>query len=233
MNNYTTNSNGFTFSTLLASSVHDLKNILGSVLESLDWLSNNISNLNDEQTKEFTKTSKLIAKINSELMELLCFYKFENNQYSLACLEHNVAECLQNQMLFIGSLIKREQIELTCNCDEDLTWRFDQTLVNTAIRNAAMNALKYAKKQLKFSAMEEHGLLKLQIADDGEGYPSAMLGKVEKYIGNVDVNTNSTGLGLYFAEKVAKMHVVNNKQGYLELTNDNTLGGASFNLYLP
>jgi K+-sensing histidine kinase KdpD len=226
-------SNVFTFSTLLASSVHDLKNVLSSVLESLDWLSNNINNLNDEQANEFTKTSQLIAQANSELMELLCFYKFENDQYLISSLEHNVAECLEFQMLFISSLVKRGQITVTVNFDEELMWRFDQTLVNTAIRNAAMNALKYAKKQIKLSARVEHGLLKLQVADDGNGYPSSMLGRVEEYVGNIDLNTNSTGLGLYFAEKVAKMHIVNKQQGYLELTNDNILGGAAFNLYLP
>ena len=225
--------NNFTFATLLASSVHDLKNVLSSVLESLDWLNNNVADLTDEQDQEFDKVSQLIAQVNSELMELLCFYKFENNQYSVTCIEHNVAECLESQMLFIRSLVKRGQIEISLACNEELVWNFDQTLINTAIRNAAMNALKFAKKQLKFSAVEENGLLKLQVADDGNGYPDYMLGRVEEYVGKVDVSTNSTGLGLYFAEKVAKMHIVNSKQGYLELTNANSLGGASFNLYLP
>ena len=232
MNEHTTSSN-FTFATLIASSVHDLKNVLSSVLESLDWLSNNLNGLTDEQTQEFSKVSRLIAQVNSELMELLCFYKFENDQYSMTCIEHNVAECLEAQALFIKSLVSKEQITVTFVCDEELTWSFDQTLVNTAIRNAAMNALRYAKKSLVISAIKENGFLKLQIADDGHGYPSAMLGKVEGYVGQADLNTNSTGLGLYFAEKVANMHIADNKHGYLELTNDNPLGGASFNLYLP
>lgn len=225
---------GFTFATLLASSVHDLKNVLGAVLESLDWLGRNVNALNDEQNSEFERASQLVATVNSTLMELLCFYKFENNQYSMTRLEHNVAECLESQALFISSLIKRGQIEVVVACEEDLVWSFDQTLVNTAIRNAAMNALKYAKKQLKLSAIAENGFLKLQIDDDGVGYPVAMLGRVdEDRSSGVDLATNSTGLGLYFVGKIAKMHIVNNVPGYLELTNDSLLGGASFKLYIP
>ncbi len=225
--------NEFTFATLLASSVHDLKNVLGSVLESLDWLGSNVNGLNDEQNCEFEKINQLIATVNSSLMELLCFYKFENDQYSMSCIEHNVAECLESQALFIKSLIKRGQIEILVDCNEELVWNFDQTLVNTAIRNAAMNALKYAKKQLKLIAVEENGCLKLQIDDDGQGYPVTMLGRIEEHASGVDLNTNSTGLGLYFAEKIARMHVVNNIHGYLELTNNSSLGGASFKLYIP
>jgi len=226
--------NSFTFSTLLASSVHDLKNILSAVLESLDWLGSNVNDLTNEQNNEFEKASQLVAAVNSTLMELLCFYKFENDQYSMTRLEHNVAECLGSQALFIGSLIKRGQIEVIVDCDEELAWCFDQTLVNTAIRNAAMNALKYAKKQLKLSARAENGFLKLQIEDDGVGYPEAMLGRIDAELSRgVDLETNSTGLGLYFVGKIAKMHIVNNVPGYLELTNDSALGGAAFKLYIP
>ena len=47
------------------------------MLESLDWLRNNITQLTDEQEDEFIKSNKLVAKVNSELMELLCFYFFQ------------------------------------------------------------------------------------------------------------------------------------------------------------
>lgn len=233
MNEAFNQSEDFTFATLLAASVHDLKNVLASVLESLDWLNNNINNLTKEQQQEFSKTSQLVAHVNSELMELLCFFKFENKQYSMAYLEHNVAECLESQVLFMSSLVKTGQITINFSCDEELVWNFDQTLVNTAIRNAAMNALKVAKTKIQFLATIENGYLKLQVVDDGEGYPEAILGRLEGYIGKVDLNTNSTGLGLYFAEKVAKMHNNAGKQGYIELTNEKNSKGASFNLYLP
>ena len=56
---------GFTFSTLLASSVHDLKNILGAALESVAWLSDTTAGLTDEQSAEFKKVSRLLASVNS------------------------------------------------------------------------------------------------------------------------------------------------------------------------
>ena len=146
---------------------------------------------------------------------------------------HYVLECLESQALFVQSLISYDKLDIQLQCDEDLVWNFDQTLVNTAIRNAAMNALRYAKTKLQFSAKISQNFLQLQIADDGPGYPDHMLGKTLEKATTIDLDTRSTGLGLYFAEKVASMHTVNAVHGYLQLANNLNLPGAAVVLYIP
>ena len=221
------------FSTLLASSVHDMKNILGSVLESMDWLSGGIKELTDEESQEFQKVSQLVAHVNSELMQLLCFFKFEHGQYKTTIRESVVSEFLSLQQAFLQPLIKGDSCTIEIECDEELVWYYDETLISSAIRNAAMNALKFAKSKVVIQAIEVSGKLVFTVEDDGNGFPQDMLGLVDNRLSGVDFQTGSTGLGLYFAETVAKLHQNNQASGTLELKNHPKTGGAVFEMIIP
>ena len=143
------NQSEFSFSTLLAASGHDMKNILGTVLESLEWLREDVKELTDQQTSEFHKSIQLISHVNSELMQLLCMYKFENKQYSPQISQHVLEDFLEMQAAFLSPLLK-EGLEVTVDCDdEEMVWFFDEVMVSSAVRNAAMNALKFAKSNIK------------------------------------------------------------------------------------
>lgn len=218
----------FNFSTLLATSVHDIKNVLGSTLESLDWITNSGDELTREQSLELEQVSQLIALVNSQLMELLCLYKFEEEQYKLNIREGEIEDFLEMQRAFILPLVKQKQINIEIDCDEDLTWKYDEMLLSAAVRNALLNAIKFAKTKILLSAVETDGSLKIVISDDGAGFPDKLLGFVKDRIGEVDLNTGGTGLGLYFSEIVVEMHSKDNKQGHLELRNGEYLSGANY-----
>lgn len=221
------------FSTLMAASVHDMKNILGAVLESLDWLSSNIEPLDEKQSTEFQKSSQLLAHVNSELMQLLCIYKFEKKQYSLLLQDVEVEDFLSLQRAFLIPLVKGGLLSIDIDCDEELIWDFDEMLLSSAVRNAAMNALKFAKSKVLLTASKEENYLKITINDDGEGFPKKMLGVVENQVSTVDFSSGSTGLGLYFAEQVSKLHDKKDKPGRVVLDNGGQLGGACFHIFIP
>ena len=222
------------FATLMASSVHDVKNILATVLESVDWLLQRLQNLQPDEQEEFKKINHLLAGVNSELMQLLCFFKFENDQYSISTKEQLVDEFLDLQLAFLSPLLKgKDCCSLELDCADDLYWGYDEPLLATAIRNAAINSMKFAKSKIIISARKTDNYLQFSVEDDGPGFATEMLGKVNNRVSSVDFTTGSTGLGLFFAETVAKMHSANSKTGYLVLANDSRLGGAAFRLYIP
>lgn len=221
------------FSLILASSVHDMKNFLSTVLESLDWLSGRLGELEPEQFEEMQKINTLISRVNGDLMQLLCLYKFENNQYPLALRTHDLDEFLELQQAFLQPMLKNNNYRIDVKCeDESLTWKFDEILVSSAIRNAGMNALKYAKTVVQLSAKAENGSLILTVEDDGPGYPESMLGEIKDLRSSFNFSTGSTGLGLFFAEKVAELHSQRGINGHIELSNSSTLGGGIFKLIL-
>ena len=223
----------FSFATLMASSTHDLKNILGSVLESVDWLFDNAKSLNVEQRSELEKVAQLVAHVNSELLQLLCFYKFENEQYRLLIQEQDIESFINMQAAFFKSLIRTNKVKFTQEFDQNLTWFFDDVLLTTAVRNAVMNSIKHAKSKIILNVDIVNKFLCISVEDDGPGFPENMLGDFKDEIGDIDLTTNGTGLGLFFANQVAKMHVVKDKFGYIKLDKSQLLGGAKFSIYIP
>jgi hypothetical protein len=53
------------------------------------------------------------------------------------------------------------------------------------------------------------------------------------YKRTIDINTGSTGLGLYFSMLVAKSHTNKDREGYISIVNGGSLGGGVFTIYIP
>jgi len=105
---------------------------------------------------------------------------------------------------------------------------FDDALVRMALSNAVHNACRSARTRVRLAAREQDGMLVLEVADDGPGFPDAML----KNEGNAPSSASSrgTGLGLYLARKIAELHELEGRCGRIELSNN---GGAVFRMFLP
>ena len=96
-----------------------------------------------------------------------------------------------------------------------------------------MNCSRYTKHKLLLSASIDDDVLCLTVADDGGGYPKAMLEASSKIIEEVDVTAGNTHLGMYFAEQIAALHKQKNRVGYITLSNGEPLGGGVFQMFLP
>ena len=122
------------------------------------------------------------------------------------------------------------------------TWRidtdnplgfFDRELVASVIANVITNATRFAGHALLISIEEEANQLVICVNDDGPGYPQRMLERQEEFIQGIDSHSGSTGLGLYFAGRIAALHQRNGVGGYTRISNGGPLGGGVFSLYLP
>lgn len=105
---------------------------------------------------------------------------------------------------------------------------FDDALVRLALSNAVHNACRSARSRVRLAAREQGGMLVLEVADDGPGFPDATLANS----GNTPTSASSrgTGLGLYLARKIAELHKLEERCGHIELSNDK---GAVFRMFLP
>jgi signal transduction histidine kinase len=105
---------------------------------------------------------------------------------------------------------------------------FDDALVRLALSNALHNACRSAGSRIRLAAREQDGMLVLEVADDGPGYPDAML--ENKGDTPAVASDSGTGLGLYLARKIAELHKLEGRRGRIDLSND---GGAVFRMFLP
>ena len=218
------------FSTILASTVHDMKNSLGMMLDALDSILQDVPDTKTDPQYGIVQYES--SRVNSSLMQLLALYKIENNQLPFNPSYHNVYDFLEEQILVHAPLLTAKGFQYSIDVDDEAEAAFDEALISMVVSNIIGNAIRYAHSKILVQA-EVTEQLSITIFDDGPGYPAPMLELVGDYMAGINQSTGSTGLGLFFAQKVAQMHSHGNKQGVIELSNGGTLGGGIFRIRVP
>ncbi len=220
------------FETVLASTVHDMKNSLSLLLGQLDVISEQLAQ--DRDNLQAVSTLRYEAgRINCSLMELLTLYRLEKQQLGMNIHEVIVADLVDDCVAGHSMMASNNGIRLDTDCDDELIWFFDPDLVSIAINNILGNSIRYSSELVRISVKILDRQLLIQIDDDGSGYPQKLLDEVEDFSTGVNAQTGSTGLGLYFAATIAGCHQRQDRQGRIQLQNAVGLDGGSFQLYLP
>ncbi|MBU2967904.1 HAMP domain-containing histidine kinase [Pseudoalteromonas sp. C2R02] len=220
------------FSTVLGASMHDMKNSLCMLLQSIDLINEKIDH--DNQTRaELAQIHYEIARVNSNLLQLLALYKNNNKNFPLNVEEHYIDELVDELWAKNEMYIDNKQITCTCDVEEELAWFFDLDLVSNLLNDILVNALRYTKSKILITAKIVDKVLEINIYDDGNGYPDLMLNSPTDKMSSTNLINNRTGLGLYFANLIANAHETNNLRGSIELNNGGLLGGSIFTLKIP
>lgn len=219
------------FSTIIASTIHDVKNSLGVVLNSLDELL--CDDASAPPTARLAKLRSEAQHVNDNLVQLLALYKLENKGLALNIDEYFVRDFLEEILAAEKVVLESRNIELELECAGELAWYFDRDLIAGAVKNAINNALRHARSRIRVTAEENAQYLVLSVNDDGAGYPGEMLADGARRGHGVDFSSGNTGLGLYFTTRVAALHKNKDRQGLIELSNGHALGGACFSIKLP
>ena len=221
------------FSLIIASAVHDMKNSLGMLLQSVDSLCDDLPDQLQENAN--TVTIKYEAeRVNNYLIHLLGLYRIQNDRLTLNIDEYFLPDLFDEQKAQFGAVLAARGIQFETECDEFLSWYFDREIILGIINNALNNASRYTEKKIMLVAEERENCLVMEIHDDGPGYPEWMLNADPSQINNnINFKTGSTSLGLYFASEVAKLHKQKGVKGRISLSNGGRLGGGVFAVYLP
>ena len=228
--------NKMNFADILASTLHDTKNSLGILFNNLENIIASCREQNCVRHSEFYVLQYEIQRLNHSLIRLLSLYKAEKSQLTTNIDYHAMGDVLDEVAITHKILLNSRGIKLLTECEEGLCWTFDRNLIEGVLDNIINNAFRYAQTAVKMKASIENGYLVLQIEDDGQGYPPAMLINEEKqpeFKHEIDFKTGSTGLGLYFSMMVAAMHVNHDKKGFISIVNGGSMGGGVFSIYLP
>ena len=220
------------FSSILASSIHDMKNSIGMVLHSLDEM------ITDEGGNACTpeRAAQLqyeARRVNDNLIQLLTLYKGDSGRLAVNVHEDNVHDFLEERLLHSRTMLDFRGIELEIDCEYDLDWYFDRELIAGVLNNALDNAVRYTNDKLRLAAEVKDDYLVIHLEDNGRGFPEAMLVSGAPSGTGISFNTGRTGLGLYFSSLVAGVHTNRDHKGYIEQSNGGVLGGGVFSIYLP
>ena len=219
------------FSLLLASAVHDMKNSIGMLISTVETLDQSDFSGDNNPKPQLALLHAEATRINNDLVHLLGVYRLDQDQLFLDYQECFVFDLLQDQLTDNQIIFDANNLDVTIECDDSISWVFDEQLISDVICNVLTNAAKYSTKSILMRAEKVDGFLKISVIDDGNGYPEKMLQDPDALKDGLDVSTGSTKLGLFFASRIAAEHTNDNKRGYIQL--ENIESGGMFSLWLP
>lgn len=225
------------FASVLAAAVHDMKNSLSLLIQSIETLGSHVPNELKEAHNHISRTHYEASRLNSNLVQLLSLYRADMEQLPTTIDEHHVAGLLNDIVYSNQYYATQKSIELDIEVDEDLHWFLDYELIYLLLNDAVVNSMRYGNSHVSLKAHtqthEGHTFLAIEINDDGKGYPNEMLKPDLKQLHSVSVKNGRTGLGLFFARLIAHAHENKGHRGEISLVNGGTLDGGAFLVRLP
>lgn len=220
------------FSTVLATSIHDMKNSLFMLLESIKGL-DLADNLTSQQHQSVAGLHYQTSRINNTLMQLLSLYRDEKKQLPVYIEENSVndlvTEIVERHRLYLQS----RHIDVVVNIENDLVAYFDLDLITYLVGDIFINALRHTKDSVIISVYRSPAFLVISVEDNGSGYPQYMLDVNQRGCSTLNASKGAGGLGLIFAKKIAEQHTTDKYQGNISLENKANNGGSIFTLRLP
>ncbi|RFO96741.1 hypothetical protein DIC66_12055 [Rhodoferax lacus] len=223
------------FTDLIASCIHDMKNSLNLQVSALEGIALKSRETGDDAMfQDLGRVIYQANRMNLNLVELLSLYKLSKSIYPMDITEQAVAEVIEEAVMQNQSMMEFKGIVVSVDCAPDCYWYMDRELVKGVLVNALNNAYHYTTDKIHILATVKDKRLELRVEDNGQGYPQRML--INQDIPTdqgVSFETGSTGLGFYFSDQVARLHKNGRKRGSLAIENGGSLGGGCFVLRLP
>jgi signal transduction histidine kinase len=221
------------FSSVIAVAIHDMKNSLSLLMQSIEQMSNVIPKEVEQAHNSLNSVHYEANRMNTTLVQVLSLYRAEMDALPVNIDEVFVAE-LCDEIIESNALYTEQQdIKVDVEVDEDLSWYLDRELIYLMLHDVLINAVRYGCKAIHLSVNIENNSLVIRVEDDGPGYPSSMLEMSSKVLDQHCISEGRTGLGLFFARLIAHTHKNQDRRGSISLSNSPSSGGSIFTLTLP
>ena len=128
---------------------------------------------------------------------------------------------------------RKKNIHLECNVEDDLSTKFNSTMLEQALVNLVDNAIKYSEpdNKVELEAKQIGKEIVITVRDRGCGIPKEHLSRIFERFYRVDKGRSrkegGTGLGLSIVK-----HIVNSHRGRINVESSPGRGSA-FSIYLP
>lgn len=214
----------------LASTIHEAKNYLGHLADSIEQL---LSTHTDTPLDLASVARGQVQNLNHLLTQVLVHYRGVHAGYQLHTEQIDLEDYFEELSLRHQPTISAKNASLTLTIKTERAAFFDEQLINNVIDTLIANALSAGATKLTLVAehQQDHQL-KLQLTDNGPGFPPHLLTEDLSTVQAEHTEDNKTGLGLYLANQILQAHQNKSVSGSLQLSNSPT-GGANVCLYIP
>ncbi len=221
------------FETILASTIHDMKNSLGMLINAIDGLTQRMETTLPVMGQELHPVQAEARRLNNHLVQLLTLYRMGRGEFAVNPRQVMVSDFLHEAFFEFEAVFATGGLTVDIDCADGLEWVFDENLLMGVVRNALDNLVRHARRRGRLSAVVEGEGLVIRVEDDGEGFPQSIIEMAGLEAHAMDFRDSSTGLGLYFASRVMAGHEHRGCRGAMVLGNGGRLGGGVLTLHLP
>ena len=206
---------------------HDLRTPLFTLRGSLEAIERGVGDGN-----YLDRAQDKAAHLDRLVSDLFTFSRLEYASEAMAEGEVDVADVLRRAAETVEPLAAARGCALEVRAATGrLVVRGDAEALLRVITNLLDNATRHGRTRVTLAAQRQNGAVRVDVADDGPGFPPADLPRVFDPLFRSDRaragSTGGTGLGLAIARRLARAH-----GGDVEAANDRG-GGARATLTLP
>ena len=215
-------------SEFIASVSHELKTPLTGILSSVEILEEETYSENPTVAKCLSILNKQSQRLNSLVQDILSLSEIERRKISESkdFKRFNLANVIRNSISMCPATDIMFNLYL-----EDAEILGDSSLIEQAVINLIMNAIKYSKTEVIDITLTrtKDKTAKIVVKDYGIGIPQEHLARIFEHFYRVDKarsrDMGGTGLGLAIVKNVVKLH-----NGEISVKSEN---GAEFTIILP
>jgi len=192
---------------------HDLKSPFNSILGLSEVLLNNFRDLDNEAVETGLRSILGSSKQAYNLLEnLLLWSQSQRGKMSYVPENLYLAEKVMEVVRLIKGPAEQKDIRLIVSGPGHLRVSADKNMLQTVLRNLLSNAIKYTYRggQITISAVHDHKMVRISVADNGMGIPDNSL----KEIFRIESKTSTpgtekergSGLGLVLCHEFVSRH---------------------------
>lgn len=223
----------FDFSSVIAVAIHDMKNSLSLLMQTIEQLGKHIPKSDIDAQEGINSVHYEANRMNITLVQVLSLYRSELDALPINIDECFIIDVIEELVESNRTYINQKNLSVSIDVDEDLCWYLDRELIYLMVHDVLINAIRYGCDHIVITAKEREGRLHITVVDDGSGYPQHMLDMATVTLSGFCISEGRTGLGLFFARLIAQAHKNDGETGYIKLSNDKKTNGSIFELCLP
>lgn len=192
---------------------HDLRNPLGVISGYAKLMTSGITGeLNERQSDMMGRIGLTSSHMLGMVDDLLDISAIESGRVELETEAIDPGALLSEAVSLSQSMAASKNIELVLEAGPLPGIRADNGKLRQVIDNLLSNAIKYShpESRVRVMAVEEEGMLRVDVIDQGQGIPEEELGSLFRVFGKTSVKSTagekSTGLGLAIVKKIVDTH---------------------------
>jgi len=219
----------------VANASHEIKTPLTAIKGFVETLQQGSIDNPEEAGRFLGIIQKHVDRLGAIVEDLLSLSRIEQEDEgrTLKLEEGNIGDVFRFALQMCRSKAEEKNITVTIVCDEQISARFDSSLLEQAAVNLLDNAIKYSEPEstIHLKAHRNDSEIKISVEDQGIGIAKKHLPRLFERFYRVDKarsrKMGGTGLGLAIVKHIAQAHGGN-------ITVESTLGkGSTFTIHLP